>query len=103
VTWVNACGVDDIDAEDVLRFDHDGATYAIFRAPDGEFFASDGLCTHEQVHLAEGFVMDDVIACPKHNGLFDYRTGAALGAPVCINLRTYPTRVSAGRVELDLP
>ena len=44
--------------------------------------------------------MDHVIECPKHNGRFDYRTGKALGAPVCVNLKTYPVRVDAGRVLL---
>jgi 3-phenylpropionate/trans-cinnamate dioxygenase ferredoxin subunit len=46
--------------------------------------------------------MDDVIECPKHNGQFDYTTGEGLGAPICENLRTYPVKVEAGRVHLDL-
>ena len=28
--------------------------------------------------------MDNIIERPKHNGRFDYRNGAARGAPVCI-------------------
>ena len=39
---------------------------------DDEYYATDGLCTHEQVHLADGLVMDNIIECPKHNGRFDY-------------------------------
>jgi 3-phenylpropionate/trans-cinnamate dioxygenase ferredoxin component len=98
--WIDVCAVDEIDEEDVMRFDHGGATYAIFRAPDGAFFATDGLCTHEKVHLADGLVMDHTIECPKHNGRFDYRNGAALRAPVCVNLRCHPVRVSGDRVQL---
>ena len=45
--------------------------------------------------LADGLVMDNIIECPKHNGRFDYRTGEAKGAPVCVNLRTYPSRSRA--------
>ena len=59
-------------------------------------FATDGLCTHEQFHLADGLVMDDIIECPKHNGRFNYKTGEAKGAPVCVNLRTYPVKVEGG-------
>ena len=80
--WIDACGKNDIDEEDVMRFDHAGKTYAIYRSPDDKFYATDGLCTHEQVHLADGLVMDHIIECPKHNGRFDYRTGAPLAAPV---------------------
>ncbi|MDE3176892.1 MAG: Rieske 2Fe-2S domain-containing protein [Pseudomonadota bacterium] len=100
--WIDACAKDDIDAEDVMRFDHGGRTYAIYRSPDDEFFATDGLCTHEKVHLAGGLVMDDIIECPKHNGRFNYKTGAAKGAPVCVNLATYPVRVQGERVLIEI-
>ena len=100
---IDACATEDIDLEDVMRFDHGGQTYAIYRSPEDEFFCTDGLCTHEKVHLAGGLVMDHMIECPKHNGQFDYRTGAAKRAPVCVALRTYPARAEAGRVLLELP
>ena len=98
--WVEACAVDDVDEEDVMRFDHGGRTFAIFRSPDDEFFATDGLCTHEKVHLADGLVMDEIIECPKHNGRFNYKTGEARGAPVCVNLKTYPVE-GRGRQGAD--
>ena len=100
--WIDACGAQDIEEEDVIRFDHAGQTYAIYRSPDDEYFCTDGLCTHEQVHLADGLVLDYVIECPKHNGQFDYRTGAAKRAPVCVNLATYPVKVEGGRVLIGL-
>ncbi len=100
--WIEVCELDEIEPEDVMRFDHDGRTFAVYRAPDGTPFATDGLCTHEQVHLADGLVMDDEIECPKHNGRFNIRTGKALRAPVCVNLATYPARVRDGRIEIEI-
>ena len=101
--WIQACDADEVEAEDVIRFDHAGRTFAIYRSPDDEYFATDGLCTHEHVHLADGLVMDNIIECPKHNGRFDYATGHALGAPVLVDLRTYPTRVEDDRVWIQIP
>jgi 3-phenylpropionate/trans-cinnamate dioxygenase ferredoxin subunit len=46
--------------------------------------------------------MGKTIECPKHNGRFDIPTGQAKGAPACINLKTYPVKVEAGRVFVDL-
>ena len=46
----------------------------------------------------DGLVLDNIIECPKHNGRFDYRTGQAKGAPVCVNLKTYPVKVEGGKV-----
>jgi len=100
--WVEACKADDIDAEDVIRFDHGDRTFAIYRSADDKYYATDGLCTHERTHLAGGLVMDNIIECPKHNGRFDYRTGEAKGAPACVDLKTYPVKVEAGIVFVNL-
>ena len=102
MAWVEACGIDDVDKEDVIRWDHEGRAIALYRSPDGEYFATDGLCTHEHVDLANGLVMDDIIECPKHNGRFNYKSGRALAAPVCVDLRTYPTKVQGGKVYVDM-
>jgi len=99
-TWVDVCTVGDIEEEDVIRFDHQGKVYAIYRAPGGEFFATDGLCTHELFPLAEGLVIDDIIECPKHNGRFNYRTGCAVRRPACTDLRVYAVRVAGDRVQM---
>ena len=96
--WVEACAADDIEEEDVIRFDHDGRVFAIYRSPEDEYFATEGLCTHEHICLADGLVMDEIIECPKHNGRFNYKTGEAKGAPACINLKTYPVKVEGGAV-----
>jgi 3-phenylpropionate/trans-cinnamate dioxygenase ferredoxin component len=101
-TWIDACAADEIESEDVVRFDHDGRSYAIYRSPDDRYYATAGLCTHEAVHLADGLVIDHIIECPKHNGRFDYRSGEAKGAPACINLHTYPVRVVDGVVQIAL-
>ena len=65
MSWVEVCAADDIEEEDVMRFDHDGQTFAIYRSPDNQFFATDGLCTHEKVHLADGLVMDENHRMPE--------------------------------------
>ena len=100
--WIAACEADAIMAEDVTGFEHGGRHFAVYRSPDNEYFATDGLCTHEAFELYDGFVMDDVIECPKHNGRFNYKTGEALGAPVCVNLRTYPVKVENGTVFIRI-
>lgn len=100
--WIEACGADDVEEEDVIRFDHDGKVFAIYRSPDDRYFATDGLCTHEGISLADGLVMDEIIECPKHNGRFNYQTGEAKGAPVCVNLRTYAVKVEGGSVFIEV-
>jgi 3-phenylpropionate/trans-cinnamate dioxygenase ferredoxin subunit len=98
--WIDAFAIDEIEQDDVRRFDHGGRTFAVYRTVDDEVFCTDGLCTHESVHLADGLLMDFEIECPKHNGVFDIRTGEAIRLPACVNLKTYEARVEGGRVKV---
>ena len=99
--WIEVCAADAIGKEDVIRFDHSGNTFAIYRTADDRHYATDGMCTHAKVHLAGGFVMEHIIECPKHNGRFDFTTGQAMGAPACVNLKTYPVKIERGLLFLQ--
>ena len=88
--------------EDVIPVEHEGCTYAVYRSPEGDFFATDGHCTHERALLADGLVMGTIIECPKHNGRFDYRTGEGKGPPVTVRLRDLPGQ-GRGRHRLHRP
>ena len=98
-----ATALDDVDGDDVIRWDHGGRTSAIYRTKGDAVFAADGLCTHEHVHLADGLLQGHLIEYPKHNGRFDIRHGAPKRAPDCVALKTYPARVVAGRIEIEVP
>ncbi len=100
--WTRACACNDIETEDLIRYDNGDRTFAIYRSPEDEFYCTDGLCTHEEVHLEDGLVIDHLIECPMHNGQFDYRTGEAKRSPVCVNLKTYPVKVEGGDVFIDI-
>jgi 3-phenylpropionate/trans-cinnamate dioxygenase ferredoxin subunit len=100
--WVLACDAEDIEKEDVIRVDLAGRTLAIYRSPEDTFHATDGICTHERADLADGLVMGDIIECPKHNGRFNYKTGAATRVPASTNLCTYPVKLDGGQVFVRL-
>ncbi|WP_085879722.1 Rieske 2Fe-2S domain-containing protein [Roseisalinus antarcticus] len=95
---LEVCTVGDIELDDIFEVTHDGQVIAVYRTEDDEYFATDGLCTHENVSLADGLLQGFEIECPRHNGVFDIRTGAAKRAPACINLNTYRVEVQAGKV-----
>lgn len=102
IQWIDACSVDEIDKEEVIRFDHEDRTFAIYRNHADEYFCTDGLCTHEEVHLADGLVVENTIECPKHSSIFDFITGEVETPPAYESLRTYPTKVENGRVMIEI-
>jgi Na+-transporting NADH:ubiquinone oxidoreductase subunit F len=100
--WIEVCVSGFLKPEDVIRFDHEQRTYAIYRLADGSLHATDGICTHGNTHLAGGFVKGRLIECPKHNGRFDITDGSPQRQPVCVALKTYKAREHDGKIFLDL-
>ena len=99
--WIEVGKVDSIDMEDLIRFDHGEKTFCIYRIEDG-FYATDGICTHEEVHLEDGLVMDDEIECPMHQGIFDIKTGKAKSPPACVDLKTFPIKVDNNKIYIKI-
>jgi Na+-transporting NADH:ubiquinone oxidoreductase subunit F len=100
--WIEVCAAADLGPADVLRFDHGKRTFALCRDAEGELYATDGVCTHGNTHLAEGLVIGKTIECSKHNGRFNLRDGSPARAPICRGLATYPLEERRGRLYLNV-
>ncbi len=100
--WVGVCPETQLAREDVLRFDYGRKTFALYRDAEGGLFATDGMCTHGNTHLADGLVIGSLIECPKHNGRYHLVDGSPARAPVCRGLSTYPVEVRDGRLHMNL-
>jgi Na+-transporting NADH:ubiquinone oxidoreductase subunit F len=100
--WIEVCASHMLQKEDVIRFDDIHATYAIYRTVEDQFFATEGICTHGNAHLADGMVIGKLIECAKHNGRFDIRDGSPQRPPVCVALKTFTVQEREGMLWLDL-
>jgi nitrite reductase/ring-hydroxylating ferredoxin subunit len=69
---------------------------------DGEFFALNDCCTHEDASLSDGTIDGDEIECPLHGGVFEIRTGQPVAFPVVVPAQTYPVRVVGDEVQVGL-
>lgn len=101
IAWHLVCGVDEVAPEDARRFEMNGRVYAVFHARRA-WYATDGLCTHEQAELTDGLVSGDYVICPKHNSRFHIPTGKALRIPARVDLATYPVKTEGGKVYIGL-
>jgi nitrite reductase/ring-hydroxylating ferredoxin subunit len=74
-------------------------------------FAVDAICPHLGGLLADGTLAGRRLTCPQHGAVFDVGNGAVLGDPYGIEppagdvapVGSYPVRIAAGMVEVDLP
>ncbi len=71
---------------------------------NGEYFAIEDRCSHDDGPLAEGdFEPDDGVAiCPRHGARFDVRTGQALSLPAYLPVDTFPVKVEDGLVKVEV-
>jgi 3-phenylpropionate/trans-cinnamate dioxygenase ferredoxin component len=96
VVRVRACGADDLQPGEVIQVATD-PPIAVFNV-EGQFYATDDTCTHEQWSLADGYIEGDQVECSWHFAKFCIRTGEVLSLPATKPLRTFPVSIEAGGV-----
>ncbi|MQA12060.1 MAG: Rieske 2Fe-2S domain-containing protein [Pseudonocardiaceae bacterium] len=89
--------VEDVEEDDVICARSCGRDLAVFNI-EGSYYVTDDCCTHEEASLSEGYLQEDTIECPRHQGVFHVPTGKPMAAPVTEPLRTYQVRVEDGRL-----
>jgi 3-phenylpropionate/trans-cinnamate dioxygenase ferredoxin subunit len=69
---------------------------------DGEFYALEDRCSHDDGPLCEGdFDVDDGYAvCPRHGAHIDIRSGRPLTLPAVLPVETFPAFVEDGMVKV---
>ena len=68
---------------------------------DGEYFATDDTCSHEEASLSEGFLYDDIVECPLHGAAFNVRTGEVEAFPATVGIDTFPVRVVGDEIQVN--
>lgn len=99
--WSDVIAVEALEPGDVTPVIIGTRRLAIYDAVDG-IYATLALCTHGGADLCDGYFDGHVIECPLHQGAFDIRDGRPLYAPATRALKTFPTRVVHGRVQVKL-
>lgn len=100
--WHDVTAEGDIEPGGFAILETDELVAAVFNV-DGELLAIEDVCTHDGAELAGGPVVGDQVICPRHGARFCLRTGRALTPPAYEPVQTFPVRVHAGRIEIELP
>ena len=99
--FVKVANTNEIESGQARLVDVKGKQIALFNV-DGEFFALDNACTHEEGPLAEGEISGHKVNCPWHAAKFDIRTGEVLGPPAYEAVARYAVRVTGTDIEVEL-
>lgn len=100
---IQVCPVSTLPPGEAIRVDPsapDADAIAVFNV-DGDFYAIDDTCTHQDASLADGWLEGCQIECPLHASSFDLRTGAVSGPPAKVPVRTHTVTVTDGVVFVE--
>jgi 3-phenylpropionate/trans-cinnamate dioxygenase ferredoxin subunit len=102
MTWLPAVDASAVAPGRVAVVEAGDRRIAVCNTEDG-FFAIDDLCSHDGGSLDQGELRGFEIECPRHGARFDVKTGKALCLPAVRGVRSYPTRLSGGTIEVEVP
>ena len=96
------CPLADLPAGEGLRVDEVFPPIAVFHTDDGEVYAIDDTCTHQDASLTDGWLEGCEIECPLHASRFDLRTGAVDAPPARLGVRTHPVTIADGDIYVTV-
>ena len=104
MTVVDVCPLDELQPGEMKLVPAGAITVGVYNV-DGELYAIEDRCSHDDGPLAEGDWDPEelVVVCPRHGSRFDLRTGRPLTLPAYVPVNVYPVRVEEGMVKVEVP
>ena len=100
---VRVASVDEVPIESLKAVMADHTEICLAHAEDGNFYAINDVCTHENFLLSGGELFDLQVECPQHGSRFSLATGKVTGLPAVIPATTYPVTVVGDEVYVEVP
>ena len=100
---VRVASVDELPVESLKAVRVDDTEICLAHAEDGNFYAINDVCTHENFLLSLGELFGLDVECPQHGSRFNLKTGKVTGLPAVIPTTTYPVSVEGSDVFVEVP
>jgi 3-phenylpropionate/trans-cinnamate dioxygenase ferredoxin subunit len=100
---IEVCPLAELAAGEMRLIEVAGQKVGVFHCGDGELFAIEDRCSHDDGPLAEGEfdAATCTIECPRHGSLFDLRSGRPKTLPAYRPVETYDVLVEDGIVKIE--
>ena len=69
---------------------------------DGEIFAVEDMCSHEDASLYNGALKGRCVECPLHGSHFDLKTGVPQQEPATEAIKTFNTKVENQQIFIQI-
>ncbi len=99
--FITVATTDEIKPGERIIFEIGRHYIAVFNV-NGQYYAIEDLCTHDDGPLAEGRLQGFEIECPRHGARFDIRDGRVTARPAVIPIPVYEVRVEGDEIQLEI-
>jgi 3-phenylpropionate/trans-cinnamate dioxygenase ferredoxin subunit len=101
---ITVCAAEELPEGEMRLVEAQGRKIGVFRCGDGELYAIEDRCSHDDGPLAEGEFDAGActVECPRHGSLFDLRSGRPKTLPAFQPVETFAARVEDGDVRLEV-
>ncbi len=101
---ITVCRADELPEGQMRLVEAGERKIGVFRCGDGELYAIEDRCSHDDGPLAEGEFDAGActVECPRHGSLFDLRSGRPKTLPAFQPVDIFAARVEDGEVKLEV-
>ena len=99
---VRIASVDEVPVESLKAVRVDETEICLAHAEDGNFYAINDVCTHENFLLSGGELFDLQVECPQHGSRFNLKTGLVTGLPAVVPAKTYPVTIEGSDLFVEV-
>ena len=100
-TWVRVATGGDVPTGGLWAVSTDKGPLVLANV-DGNIYALEDRCSHQDYPLSAGELEHDELECPFHGARFDVRTGRAVQLPAITPVRSFQVEIRDGDVYVRL-
>ena len=100
---IDVCPLNELEPGQMRLVEHDNLEIGVFNC-DGQFYAIEDRCSHDDGPLAEG-TLDAAactVECPRHGSVFDLKTGRPKTLPAYQPVDTFPVIIDQDMIKLEV-
>lgn len=102
MTRIHIGSINDIQTDTMKTIMAGGKKIAVANV-DGEYFAFDDTCSHQNCSLGgEGVLDGTIVICGCHGASFDVTNGKVLSLPAITDIQTYDVMIENDKIFVDL-
>ncbi len=100
-TWVSVADLNECPPGTLLDVEA-GRESIVLANIDGDLYALENRCSHQDLPLSDGELDGDRLECLYHGARFDVCTGKAVGLPAIKPVETYPVELRGQEIYLQI-